>query len=1036
MANKEPDIQDYKFVDAWYSDENGKNSPWKRISLDDVGRFQQADASNFNCFCSVQRFANKDKVQGEAFIAPLYFDLDYGVDPEVSRTEAIKLVDFFTQEIDLKPSDIWIYFSGSKGFHILINSVALGITPRNDLHKIFKHIAGYLRFRLGEAIEGNPDKVNPLKSIDLVVYTKIRMLRLPNSIHAKTRLFKTEISIDELKNKSLGEIKALARTPRKVLPFTAEQRADGLTVRTKANHFFQDKATEYEQASSTNQARYEKEQYYFVKGEQPACVQDILAGGWKKEGDRNQATVQLACFFKDAGHSQDEANEILTDWVVKHTSATSQYQQGQRIANTKGVIEAVYSKDNEYRFGCAFIRALHGDRTPGSKDYNRVACTGDLCPCIKVNNEEEEVSLPLAATGDANLTGKLVRTKIMVAGKKNTPYIVPKKIEYYCWGHKGCKKYHCPLHDIPTHTYYRDLGVHDRELIQMTGTGDDNIKGILKELSSIPGCTKYDIEIAESTNVEELLVIPMADTGEIPDGEEAEGKYVLRRVYAVGSSNINENKYYEISGYVFPHPKNQESTIIIRNAKPLQDVVEAFVLTDEIKTQLRLLQSFDNSPAAIEQKLSAICSDITYNVTHIVERDEALLGLLLVQHSVLRFRVPWDKDPIRGWLEMKVVGDTGTGKSALIRKTLEYAGLGTMVNAESTSRTGLTYKMEQSGTGGAWYIVWGAWPLSDRELIWIDEDTGIAKEEYGEMTLARSEGKLEVKRAVTAETPCRVRAILTGNVPKGKRLADYSQGVESLKDIFNNEDIRRFDFAVFMRASDVDPELYNQELPIYYNTITREVFKNNVLFAWSRKPDDVVFSPETLRKILEVSTDLSSVYGRATDIPLVSPSDQRNKVARLAVALAALLHSVDSAGEKVVVHPGHVEFVGAYLKELYNAPGCGLNYYAKLAIKEEELTDERFEKITNDLRSIETLRGDVKFYEFIRLFAQQKYLRLGDIEAMLSIDKEEAKEIVTKLTKMRMIVMTSGGYRKTPRFNAYVGKCFELGWFDTMDDDY
>ncbi len=1034
MAIKEPDIQSYKFVDAWYSDENGKNSPWKRIAMEDVGRFQQEEASNFNCFCSIQRFANKDKVQGEAFIAPLYFDLDYSADPEVSRTESIKLIDFFIQELDLKPSDIWVYFSGKKGFHVLINSVALGITPNSNLHKIFKHIAGYLRFRLGKADETNPDQVEPLKSIDLVVYTKTRMLRLPNSIHADTRLFKIELSLEELRTKTLGEIKVLARTPRKVLPFTPEQRADGLAVRPKANHFYQDKATEHQQASSTNQTRYEKEKYYFTKGEYPACVQDILAGGWKKEGDRNQATVQLGCFFKDAGYTQDEADEILTDWVVKHTSAGSQYQKHQRVANTKSVIDAVFGKDNEYKFGCAFIRALHGDKTPGSKEYDRVACTGDLCSCIKVNNEEEEVSLHLAATGDANLTGKLVRTKIMVAGKKHTPYIVPKKIEYYCWGHKGCKKFHCPLHDIPTHTYYRDLGVHDRELIQMTGTGDDNIKGILKELSSIPGCTKYDIDIAESTNVEELLVIPMADND--ADNDKTEGKYVLRRVYAVGGTSINENKYYEISGYVFPHPKNQESTIIIRDAKPLQDIVEAFVLTDAIKYQLEVLQSYDHSPETIERRVTAICDDLTYNVTHIVERDESLLGLLLVQHSILRFKVPWDKDPIRGWLELKIVGDTGTGKSALIRKALEYAGLGTMVNAESTSRTGLTYKMEQAGTGGAWYIVWGAWPLSDRELIWIDEDTGIDREEYGEMTLARSEGKLEVKRAVTAETPCRVRAILTGNVPKGKRLADYSQGVEALKDIFNNEDIRRFDFAVFMRASDVDPANYNKELPLYPNTVTKEVFKNNILFAWSRKPDDVLFTPAALKKTLEVSTELSNIYGRATDIPLVSPSDQRNKVARLAVALAALVHSVDDSGEKVVVRKGHVEFIGAYLKEIYNAPGCGLNYYAKLAITEEELTDERYQKLTNDIRSLETLRGDVKFYEFIRLFAQQKYLRLGDIEAMLAVDKNEVKEIVTKLTKMRMIVMTSGGYRKTPRFNAYVGKCFELGLFDRMDDEY
>jgi len=1025
MASKKgPQLEDYKFVDVYHSDVKGKNSPWKRIEITEIPRYQQEDAFNFNCFATVQRFCNPVKSKGEAFIAPLYFDLDYEPDPSRSQADAVELIDFFTGELDIKPSDLWVYFSGSKGFHVLINSQALGIQPRADLHKIFKHIAGYLVHRLG------------LKSLDLVVYTSYRMLRLPNSTHHKTRLFKIELSVDELRTLSLDEIKELASQPRKEGPFTAAQRKEGLTVREAAARLYTDKAKEYEQSAATASARYDKEEYVFRKGLPPACVTDILEGGWKKDGDRNQATVQLSCYFKDAGHTKEEALETLEAWALAHTSAESKYQKQQRIANTRSVVDAVYSAENEYRFGCAFIRSLHGEKTPGSKDYERVSCTGDYCPCIKkaTADDTEAITLHLAKTGAAEFTGKLIKTHIMVAGKKQTPYIVPKKIEYHCWGHQNCKKYHCPLYDIPTHTVYRNLGHADRELIQMCGVGDDNIKGILRELSSIPSCQKFDTEVIETTNVEELLVIPMAELQQ--DNEDREGAYVLRRVYTVGGLPVSENKYYEINGFVFPHPKNQESTIIVQDAKPLQDVVESFQLTDEIKEQLAVFQPSDYTPGAIEEKLAAVCADLTYNVTHIVERDETLLGVLLTQHSVLRFSVPWDNDPIRGWVEFKLTGDTGTGKSALVEKLLKFSGLGTRVNAESTSRTGLTYKMEQSGSGGAWYIVWGAWPLSDGELIWVDEDSAITKEEYGEITLARSDGRLEVKRAVSAETPCRVRAILSGNVPKGRRLADYGQGCEALKDIFNNEDIRRFDMACFMRASDVDPELYNQALPTYPSMIDAETFKNNILFAWSRKSDDVIFYADSIDKILQISTELAKVYGMANDIPLVSPSDQRNKVARLSVALAALTHSVDESGERVAVWPGHVEFIGAYLKELYNAPGCGLNYYARLAIKEEELSDDRYKKLTDDLRSLDTLKGDIKFYEFIKLFAQQKYLHLNDVEAMLSIDKEEAKAVVNLLTKMRMIIKTSGGYRKTPRFNAYVAKCFELGMFDSIDDEY
>lgn len=463
----------------------------------------------------------------------------------------------------------------------------------------------------------------------------------------------------------------------------------------------------------------------------------------------------------------------------------------------------------------------------------------------------------------------------------------------------------------------------NRELIQMTETGDDNIKGILREISGIPSCGKYDTSIVETINVDELLVIPMAEEDGVK--EDDTGSYVLRKIYAIGGMKIETNKYYEISGYMYPHPKNQESTILVTNATPLQDVVESFSLTEEVREELDSLRPESMTVENIVSKLGTILNDLTYNVTHIVERDEVLLGLLLVYHSILRFRVPWDTDPIRGWVELKIVGDTGTGKSALVEKMMKYIGLGNRVNAESTSRTGLTYKMEQ-GNRGSWYIVWGAWPLADKELIWVDEDTGIEKDEYGEMTLARSDGKLEVKRAVTAETPCRVRAILSGNAPKGKRLSDYAQGAESLKDVFNNEDIRRFDFAIFMRSTDVDPEKYNRSLPSFPRTMSDDALKNNVLFAWSRTPEQVVFLPDTIDAILETATKLSKVYGNATDIPLVSPSDQRNKVARLAVALASLTHSVDESGERITVYPAHVNFIYDYLVQLYNAPGCGLNY--------------------------------------------------------------------------------------------------------------
>ena len=1021
---------EYKYVDFQYN--HGVASKWVRVSLDELATKVQ-QASNLNCFATVQRFSSKIRPEGvkvqEEHIAPLYFDLDFAEDPSVAQKEAIKIVDFFHDDLDIPWQAIKIFFSGSKGFHILISHKVFGVVPSSHVTSIYKYIANYIRFKLANKTK---DGAIPLVSIDNV-YSIKRMLRINNSVHGSTKLYKVELSYEELCGLSLDEIKARAQAPRLESVYNdKEVRSASKPVNTAVD-FYNILATEYKELQMIADLKREST-FSFNKEEMPVCVKDIYENGWKKDGDRNNATIQLACFFLEAGYTIVEAERLLVSWTRKHSTASTDYQLDIRVSSTKTVVHTVYSPKSGYNFGCKFIRSLHGEKKPGEKDYERVPCSGNLCK-FKLDNyidENEIVNLHLAKTGNSLYNNKIISTNVMVAGKKSTPYIVPAKIEFSCWATQGCKKLECPLKSIKSGTLYKELTNVSRELIQMCGVGDNNIRGILKDLSCIPLCTKYDIAVQESINVEELLVIPMVEI----DEEEEKNRYVLRKIYSVGDLNIDENKYYKITGVVFPHPKTQEGTIMVKAAEPLQDVIESFEYNDEVKESLEVFNPEEPRQLdSIATKLDSILDDLTYNVTRIVERSETLLGMLLVYHSVLKFKVPWDSDPIRGWLETIIIGDTSTGKSAMAEKLMNYIKLGKRINAESTSRTGLTYKMEQNGSG-SWYIVWGAWPLSDKELVWIDECSAIPKEEYGQMTLARSDGKLEVKRAVTAETTCRVRAILSGNVPYGKRLADFSQGVESLKQIFNNEDIRRFDFSLFMKSTDVQLEKYNKILPTFESKVSAESLKNNILFAWSRKVDDVIIEEETADAILFYSTKLSKIYGNATDVPLVSPSDQRNKFARITVALAALLHSVDETGEKIVVVKNHVEIIYNYLKTIYNAPGCALNYYAKLAVKEETITLEQYKKLANYLKeNVTFLKSEYDFISFIRLFANQQYLGLNDVEAMLSIDRTDVKELLSSLQRGKMIVRTSSGFRKTARFNSFINKAFSIGIFDESEED-
>ena len=82
------------------------------------------------------------------YVAPFYLDLDID-DIENNYDKLLidlkivykKLCDTF--KIDR--SDIQLYFSGSKGFHILISDKIFGFEPNRDINKKFKKIALYIK---------------------------------------------------------------------------------------------------------------------------------------------------------------------------------------------------------------------------------------------------------------------------------------------------------------------------------------------------------------------------------------------------------------------------------------------------------------------------------------------------------------------------------------------------------------------------------------------------------------------------------------------------------------------------------------------------------------------------------------------------------------------------------------------------------------------------------------------------------------------------------------------------------------------------
>ena len=96
---------------------------------------------------------------------------------------------------------VQLYFSGKKGFHIGIPAPLIGLEPSSDFPSICRELAVRLARDTG---------------IDLSIYSHNRLLRIQNTLHTGSGLFKVRLTYEELAEFSVEGIRELAITPRGV----------------------------------------------------------------------------------------------------------------------------------------------------------------------------------------------------------------------------------------------------------------------------------------------------------------------------------------------------------------------------------------------------------------------------------------------------------------------------------------------------------------------------------------------------------------------------------------------------------------------------------------------------------------------------------------------------------------------------------------------------------------------------------------------------------------------------------------------------
>ena len=232
----------------------------------------QSEKESVNFFQSVQSYDSK----GNLLSCPIYADLD----GENAHPETIELVKAMINSFGVVPI---VYFSGKKGFHVLINSPIRHSHP----HLIAKEIV--------TGICPN------LETLDLRVYSALRMFRLEGSVHSGTGLYKTRLTLDQLINSQMYEIRELAKDHKRYVLeneiVTNEKIAKAIMI-AKQHFNLRPKREKREERVETG-LRYI-----------PPCIEYVL----KHEplnGEWNHTITDLAKFFNRFGLNEYTALDVM-----------------------------------------------------------------------------------------------------------------------------------------------------------------------------------------------------------------------------------------------------------------------------------------------------------------------------------------------------------------------------------------------------------------------------------------------------------------------------------------------------------------------------------------------------------------------------------------------------------------------------------------------------------------------------------------------------------------------------------------------------
>lgn len=514
------------------------------------------------------------------------------------------------------------------------------------------------------------------------------------------------------------------------------------------------------------------------------------------------------------------------------------------------------------------------------------------------------------------MLNKIVKTKVIVAAQSQRAFDIP-------W------KFRIKRKNSPESFFAMPMG---RELVRFVGMNDEDI---LKVVFKLGESTVIPVPV-EFITVSEVEVIPFGDVMD-------EGKYIVQRCFAVGVE-IEANVPYIATIIPTTTQAQQEKIGIIVGIEKLSKTIDTREFT---KDEMDSLDQFRVRKG--ENVWDTFCNLAIYlseNFTNIYSRPDWHQMALLTWFSPIGWKLPPANESYqRGWINSLAVGDTKTGKSEVVKCYQSLLKAGEIVNAENCTYVGLVGGAVKMASG-QFMLRWGRIPLCDRQLVVLEELSGLSIEEISNLSDIRSSGIARLdKGGLVGRTTARTRLICLSNVrTRNKNLGDYLSGVRAIQELVGHpEDISRFDLIITLVDSEVPSEIINRvrpslligqsELHLYARDLS-----NLLGFAWALRPEQVDFTEKAYLACLHEAQRLGGIYHPS--VPIFKASSDRYKIARIAAAIATL--QFNWTGDAILVEEEHIFAATKFLQQLYDKPSLGYREFSDQMLDREHIKDEEF----------------------------------------------------------------------------------------------